>query len=344
MVFLVNRELLLDLRVEVVADGFQELELSLVFFLDFLVELLLLKLLVFDIVQQVLLDCPLELVEVVDFLCNPVDGVFKSADVDLVCLDLNPSHFDHFLHLLLVATQTVHQVAQLRVGLVELAQLFVHLIRVHLQVHDFLLSRRNILFQFFDLVVQHILEFFKLLSLLFQLIDFLFALANVLVFLGQLSVQMCKFLFLIVDILLLLIYLSFPVLLGTFQLFIFVIDVNQLVPSELALCSRLQLHIVHCSLVVGVLRLDVFNLVVRVLLDRLQGCFIPFAGSINVFHQLRNLSVAELHFLTVLLALHVNDAFVLLATLDKCLFKFSLLFLFSQPELFVPRSVCKHLG
>jgi hypothetical protein len=135
-------------------------------------------------VQQFLLNNALKPVVVVNILRHPVDRVFKSANVDLIRLDLDTCLLDHLLHQFLSSAQIIHSVAEFRVVAVEIAQILIHPVGVLLQVQDFLLTRRNVFLELLNLVVKHVFELFQLLRFLLQLVDLLFSLADVMVFLG----------------------------------------------------------------------------------------------------------------------------------------------------------------
>ena len=172
---------------------------------------MLLKLLVFHVLEHLLLNGSFELLVIIDVLGNPVDCIFKCPNVNFVRVDFDFGPVNHLLHLLLADAQAVDQIAQLGIGLVELSQLLVHPVCVVLQVGDFLLSWSDVLFELFDFVIKHVLEFFELLSLFLELVNLLFAFANSPVFLGQLGLQLTQLYFLLVSDLLLLFNLLFLV-------------------------------------------------------------------------------------------------------------------------------------
>jgi len=113
-----------------VTHRLEEPQLSLVFSLNLFVHFLLLKVLIFNILKHLLLDRPLQLIEIIDILSHPVDSIFERADVYCVRVDLDFGAVNHLLHLLLADAETVNQVAELGVGFVEFSELFVHFVCV----------------------------------------------------------------------------------------------------------------------------------------------------------------------------------------------------------------------
>lgn len=77
------------------------LSLSLIFLLDVSIHFNRSKLLVLNVVIQILLNGAFQLLIIVDVLDDPVYRVFKSPDEDLVCLDLDPRLLDYLVHVLL---------------------------------------------------------------------------------------------------------------------------------------------------------------------------------------------------------------------------------------------------
>jgi len=101
------------------------------------------------------------------------------------------------------------------------------------------------------------------------------------------------------------------VLTSAFQLVVVLLDVLVLVVVQLAFRCGLELHVVHRCLIVCILLLDVFNLVISVFLDRLEGRFVAFASALDILLKLSDLSIPEFHLLAMLLLLEVYFLLVL---------------------------------
>ena len=174
------------------------------------------------------------------------------------------------------------------------------MICLNLEVHYLLLPWRDVLLQLLDLVVQHILKLLQFLRLLLELVDLFLAFANRLVFLSQFFRQQCEFSLLFLCRFILLFYLLILIHTRAFEFVVVLLDVFVLVVIELALGGGLELHVIDCGLVVGVLLLDVLNFVFSVLLDGLQGRFVFFAGALDVLLELCDLGITELHLFAML--------------------------------------------
>lgn len=90
---------------------------------------------------------------------------------------------DHLSHLILACSQVRHRKAKLAVDHVERPQLVVHFVRFYFKSLNFFFSRRNLIFELFDLVIKYKFELFKLLGFLFERVDSVFFLADLRVFL-----------------------------------------------------------------------------------------------------------------------------------------------------------------
>jgi len=137
-----------------------------VLLLDVRVDLDVLDLLVFHVRVQVLVDSPLELVEVIDELNRPVHGIRKSLYEDVVGSDLRPILLDQLLHMLLARAEVIDNIPKVGIDLVVMLQVLVHLVCLFLETGDFHLARRYISLELLDLIVEHKFELLQLLSLL----------------------------------------------------------------------------------------------------------------------------------------------------------------------------------
>jgi hypothetical protein len=209
---------LLFLRLESVHALLKILSLALILLLDLIVHLLRFELLILDVCEEMFLDFALEILVVVDALDDPVDGVLKRPNVDLVRSDLGASGHDKFLLYVLPDAEVIDDVAKVGVGLVVLAKRLVHGVCLALKTRDFLLTGCNVALELLDLVVEHELELLELLRLLLQDVDLAFALTNGLVLVVNLFQQSLNFAFLLISCFFLVLYLSVLILYLTLQL------------------------------------------------------------------------------------------------------------------------------
>ena len=163
-------------------DGVLEVAfLVLVLLLDVGVDLDVLDFLVLHVGVQVLVDRPLQLVEVVDELHRPVHGVCEALYEDVVRSDLRPVLLNQLLHVLLPRPQIVNDVAEVGIDLVVVLEVLVHLVGLLLEAGDLHLAGRDVALELLDLVVEHELELLELLRLLLQLVELLLSVTDQLV-------------------------------------------------------------------------------------------------------------------------------------------------------------------
>lgn len=169
----VDLGLFLETLLEGVDGVFEIAFLVFVLLLDVGVDLHVLDLLVLHVRVQVLVHRALQLVEVVDELHRPVNGIREALYEDVVRPDLRPVLLDQVLHVLLPRPQIVYDVSEVGVDLVVVLEVLVHLVGLLLETRDLHLAGRDVALKLFDLVVKHKLELLELLSLLLELVDLL---------------------------------------------------------------------------------------------------------------------------------------------------------------------------
>ena len=125
----------------------------------------------------------LQLLIVVNALCNPVDGIFECSDGTFILANLGAGRMDGRLHLLLLQSQVLYQEAQVGVDLVEHLQFTILGIRLQSQLACFNLLRSDLFLKLLDAIVKDELKLFELLRLSLQLIDLGLALTNLCVLL-----------------------------------------------------------------------------------------------------------------------------------------------------------------
>ena len=71
-----------------------------------------------DVRVKVLIDNSLQLVEVIDVLDNPVNGILEALDEDIVGSNLCSVLFDQILHVLLSGSELIHNITKIGIDLV----------------------------------------------------------------------------------------------------------------------------------------------------------------------------------------------------------------------------------
>lgn len=206
--------------------------------LDIRINLNVLRRLVLHVRIQVLVHNFLQLIEVVNVLDDPIDGILELANFDVILTNLGAVVPDHVNHVLLPGLQIVDDVAQVGVDFVVMLQVLIHLIRLPLQTGDLLASWRNVSLQLFDFVVQYKFEFLQLLSLLLELVDILLFVTDHDVSLFNVDLLFVDLSFEFFLLFLLEFELNVLVLNLTKQLISDLTQFMQLVLSELKLCLR----------------------------------------------------------------------------------------------------------
>jgi hypothetical protein len=143
--------------------------------------------LILDVRIEILVHGPLELIEVIDVLNNPVDSILESFNKDVVMSDLGLVLLDELTHVLLSGSEIINNVTQIGINFVVVFQVSIHVIRLFLEFGNLKTSWSNISLELFDLVVQDEFELLKLLGLLFQRINFLFEFTNSLILVQNLN-------------------------------------------------------------------------------------------------------------------------------------------------------------
>lgn len=122
---------------------------------------------------KVLIDHSLQLVEVIDVLDNPVNGILEALDEDVVGSNLCSILLDKVLHMLLSCSELIDDVTKIGVDLVVMSQVLVHIVGLLLQSSDLHASWGNVSLQLLNFVIKDELELLELLGLLFKSIDLL---------------------------------------------------------------------------------------------------------------------------------------------------------------------------
>jgi len=157
--------------------------LILVLLLDIRINFSILHWLRSDVRVKVLIDNSLQLIEVIDVLDNPVNGILEALDENVVGSNLCSVLFDQILHVLLSGSELIHNITKIGIDLVVMSQVLVHVVGLLLQSGDLHASWGDVSLQLFDFVIKHELELLELLSLLFQSVNLLLFFSDHVVFL-----------------------------------------------------------------------------------------------------------------------------------------------------------------
>ena len=84
--------------------------------------------------------------------------------------------------MLLSGSQIINNVTEICINLIVVFKIFIHLVSFLLQSGNFHFPRSNVTLKFFNLIIEHELEFLQLLSLLLKLIYLLLAVTNQFIF------------------------------------------------------------------------------------------------------------------------------------------------------------------
>lgn len=187
VVLLVNLLLLFETFLQTLLGVFKVSSLVFVFLFDIWVNFDVFHFLIFYVWVQILVDGPFELVEVVNVLDDPVDGILEALHKNIVGSDFGLVLLNEFTHVLLSGSEIINNISQVGINFVIMFKISVHLVCLLLQLGDFKTSWSNISLQLFDLVIQYELEFLKFLGLFLQGVDFLFQLADGLVLVEDLN-------------------------------------------------------------------------------------------------------------------------------------------------------------
>ena len=173
IVSLVDLALNLKALLKGVHGVFKELSLVLVLLFNVGVDVSILGFLILHEVEQALVDGDLQLLVVIRVLDHLVNGILEVVDDGVVVADDVAVRLDCFLDEALTDAKIFDHEAETGVDLVVLLEALVHGASAGSEVGDFELFRGNVLTQVPDLLIQHKLELFKLLSLLFEVKDVL---------------------------------------------------------------------------------------------------------------------------------------------------------------------------
>ena len=240
IVLFVNLSLLLQALLERVDRVFEVPLLVLVLLLDVGVYLNILDLLLLYVGVEVLVDCTLKLIEIINELNGAVYSVSEALNEYVIGPYLGSVLLDKFLHLLLPSAEIIDNITEISINLVEMLKVLVHVVGLLLETSDFHLTRGDITLKLLDLVVEDELELLEFLSLLLQLIDLLLTISNQLI-LGRdlislildLLLQCLQYITLVSD-------LDILLLLVSLELLDVALEVLMLVLGQLELCLRLQ--------------------------------------------------------------------------------------------------------
>ena len=154
----------------------------LILILDVLVDLTILLLLIFDEIEETLVHGNFELLVVVSVLNDLIDSIFEVVDDRFIVPLDNSILLNEVLDEALAHSQVFHHEAKTSIHRVVLLKLLIHRFCSFSQALDLELLRRNVLSQVPNLLIEHKLELFQLLSLLLQVQYILFPLMNDFIF------------------------------------------------------------------------------------------------------------------------------------------------------------------
>jgi hypothetical protein len=112
------------------------------FSFDILINLNVLHGLVFDVLfVQVIVYRRLKHIEVVDMLSNVIYSSLKALDIRVVPSDSHPVFNNVFSHVRLLVAELINNKTKIGVNFVVPSERFIHVVGVHLQLHNLLLTR-----------------------------------------------------------------------------------------------------------------------------------------------------------------------------------------------------------
>jgi len=245
IILTVDLVLLLKTLLQRVVRRIKILPLVSVFFPNIRVHVHILDLVIFHVFVQTVHERLLELIMVIDVLNGPVNVVLELTDNSVKFANIGPVIFNQLLHVLLPITQVINCKAESTVGSIASLKIVVHQFSVYFELVDGGLSGCNIALQVLDLVVEHKLELFKLLSFLLESV-------NVPLLNSNLEVLNCGFLLLlsdlalqVINLCLLLLNLLLLILNKSIQALRLLLNLTKLITSDLQVSLSLKTHILY---------------------------------------------------------------------------------------------------
>jgi len=283
-----------------------------------------------------------QFLRVVDRLNHVVNCVLEPLNIKFILANPVSVARNHLSHLVLACSQVRHREPKLAVDYVERPQLVVHFVRFYFEPLNFFLSRRNLIFEFFDLVVKYKFELLKFLSLFLQRVDSVFFLADLGVFLVDQSVLLSDLVPQLLNVGFLGLELVAAVLYLPLVKLDFRIHLNQASLGYLVLCFRLQTHVLDVSQVARVFLLDLVVLSVSVTRYLLQDFAVVASLVLYLGDKVLNLFIVLFDIKRVLLSnfLHLRLMFRQLPLM--CLNKPCLGHFLLHDKFLVPRSFLQH--
>jgi len=105
----------------------------------------------------------------------------KGLDGGVVPSDGHSVLDDVLSHVCLLVTQLIHYETKVGVDLVVSSKGFIHVVRVHFQLHNFLLAGSDGTFQLLNFEIQNVFELLQLLGLLFEHVNLLLLFLDVVI-------------------------------------------------------------------------------------------------------------------------------------------------------------------
>jgi hypothetical protein len=159
VVFLVNLTFLLESLLQSTDTVVKELFLVFVLLLNISINGHSLHGLVLHVLEKRVSNGTLQLIKIVNVLNNPVDRSFKPLNVTVVFTDEHAVSLVDLMQFLLLILELINDKTKVSVDFIVPFERAIHFICIDSQVHNFLLARSNITFEFLDLKVEDVLEF-----------------------------------------------------------------------------------------------------------------------------------------------------------------------------------------
>jgi hypothetical protein len=245
--------------------------------------------------------------------------------------------------MLLSGSEIIHNVPKVSINLVVMLQVFVHLICLLLESSDLHFPGRDISLQLLDLIVEHELELFELLSLLLELIDLFLLISDRVILILNLGCVPSNFLSQLGSCVGLSVQLLILVLDFSLELLDVRVQILELVPRKLELSLGLETHVTYLGLILLVLGVNILDFKLGIILDLLDNLTIVFLHPLDFSSELLCLGDLTFHEGPVLVHDLIHIPIVLVDDLIDLVFEGSCILLLLSLELLELGCILEHL-